>query len=52
MGQSEEETALRDDLILQLKESLAMSRQMMNNEKLDAKTRGQLAQLTPTPPRF
>ncbi len=39
------ENDLRDELIVQLKDSLTKSREMMNNEKLDVKTRERWTQL-------
>jgi len=44
-SEADSETHLRDDLIVQLKESLTMSREMMNGVKLDPRTRERWAQL-------
>jgi len=47
MGNSQQpsDDALRDEVVRQLRESLSRSREMMQNEKLDARTRERWTQL-------
>ena len=47
MGNSQppSDDALRDEVVRQLRESLSRSREMMQNEKLDARTRERWTQL-------
>jgi hypothetical protein len=45
MSETDSESELREDLILQLKESLSKSREMMSNERLDPKARERWTQL-------
>ena len=44
-SQQPSDEALRDEVVRQLRESLSRSREMMQNEKLDARTRERWTQL-------